>query len=95
VADSDSALNIENTILREVLALRAEISSFAASIRERVAILETDNHDVMGNGQPGRMAKAEGKIETLQAWRWKLLGASAAASGLFSGIAWIIAKLIK
>lgn len=75
-------------ILSELREIRAMLSSQG----ERVAGLERDMHDLQGNGQPGRMAKAEEAILWIKQRIWWCLGASAGVSGVVTCVAWLIFK---
>jgi len=53
-----------------------------AEMGERVATLETQMEDLTGNGQPGRVTKIEGKVDQLQEFMWRILGAVGALTAL-------------
>jgi hypothetical protein len=73
-------------ILSELRELRAEV----IEALQRIAALEADNRAVMGNGQPGRLIKAEEAIQAIKQRIWWCLGAAAGVSGVMTAVAWII-----
>jgi hypothetical protein len=77
-------------ILSELRELRADFNENARKTGERLASLETDMHDLQGNGQPGRVTKAEDAIQAIKQRIWWLLGAAAGVSGVVTCIAWIV-----
>ena len=77
-------------ILTELRELRNDFNDFARQSGERLSKLERDNYLLMGNGQPGRIARLETSVEMLQEWRWWLIGASAGVSTVVSIIAWFL-----
>jgi hypothetical protein len=58
--------------------LRSELVDFMRLMEGRVAALETDNHTIMGNGQPGRMTKVEDGLRAVWQRIWWAMGAVAA-----------------
>ena len=82
-------------ILAELRELRSNYDQHAKATGERLATLEQQMHDLCGNGQPGRIRILELTVERLQAWRWYLIGSSAAASTIVVGAAWLIAEVVK
>lgn len=75
---------INQLILAELRALRSDFQSFRNDAGERLAILETDNHAVMGNGQPGRITCLERSVDDLKQWRWRIAGISTAIGAALS-----------
>lgn len=55
---------------------------FQRRVVESLARLETHMEDLVGNGQPGRVAKIEGRIEKLYKWFYIGTGAGLAISAL-------------
>jgi hypothetical protein len=89
------AMTTTDIILEELRALRTDYNAHARDTGERLAALEAQMHDLCGNGQPGRIRTLELIVERLQAWRWYLIGASAAVSTIVAGAAWLIAEVVK
>jgi hypothetical protein len=94
--------SVEQLILNEMQAIRSELQDFRADVQswqqdagERVATLETKVLDLCGNGQPGRMKRAEDSISTLQRFRYGMMGAAAGISGLVSTVWWAVARFIQ
>jgi len=88
-------METSDIILEELRALRSDYNENARKTGERLAKLEEQMHDLCGNGQPGRIRILELTVERLQAWRWYLIGSSAAASTIVVGAAWLIAEVVK
>lgn len=70
----------ESLILDELKSLRAVVDELAKDTRQRITYLEAHDHDVSGNGQPGRLKAVEDRMSTLEHWRIYVLGFSAAIS---------------
>lgn len=68
--------DISSLILDEVRALRATVDDLAADTKQRLATLEAHDHDVYGNGQPGRMSRAESRLAGLERWQSYVIGIS-------------------
>jgi hypothetical protein len=66
--------DIPEVILTELRELRSEYNVNAILTSQRLASLETSMTTLVGNGQPGRIAKMEEDVKTLQGWRWWLVG---------------------
>jgi len=49
----------QELILDELRALRSDFNTYARDTGERVSSLETDMHDLKGNGQPGMRSLQE------------------------------------
>ena len=77
-------------ILEELRALRADFNNFARDSGERVSSLETDMHDLKGNGQPGRVGKLESAVLSIKQRMWWAIGATAGASGVISVLVWFV-----
>jgi hypothetical protein len=80
----------QDLILDELRALRSDFNTYARDTGERVSSLETDMHDLKGNGQPGRVALLEAAVDALKQWRWWLIGAAAGGGGVISVLAWVV-----
>ena len=80
----------QDIILGELRALRTDFNSYARETGERVSVIETDMHSLMGNGNPGRIAMIERSVEGLKQWRWWLVGAAAGGGGVISVLAWVV-----
>lgn len=74
--------DISAIILEELRALRATVDELAADTKERLATLEAHDHDINGNGQPGRMRAVENRIAALEHWRFYVFGFAAAVSAV-------------
>jgi hypothetical protein len=85
----------QDIILGELRALRGDFNSFARDTGERVSVLETDVHSLMGNGRPGRVDRLESAVQRLKQWRWWLVGAAAGGGGVISVLAWIVTEARK
>jgi hypothetical protein len=79
----------------ELRALRGDFNSFAPDTGERVSVLETDVHALIGNGRPGRVDRLESAVQRLKQWRWWLVGAAAGGGGVISVFAWLITEAKK
>jgi hypothetical protein len=65
--------------------LADEVTTWRQEMGERVATIESQiKPAIVGNGQPSRLAVAEGHIADLQRERWKRSGIAAGAGGLFT-----------
>ncbi|WP_433963681.1 hypothetical protein [Tunturiibacter gelidiferens] len=85
----------QGLILAELRALRGDFNSFARDTGERVAVLESDVHGLVGNGQPGRVALLEIAVAKLSQWRWWVVGAAAGSTGVISVLAWVVTEVRK
>lgn len=94
MADKTGFSPFEQLILDELRAFRDDFNDTTRDILQRVSSLETDNHAIMGNGNPGRMALAEKSIGSLKAWRWKVCGVCVGGSAIISVVVTVI-KLAK
>jgi hypothetical protein len=79
-------------ILAELRALRGDFNTFARDTGERVSVLETDVHSLVGNGRPGRVDRLESAVQRLKQWRWWLVGAAAGGGGVISVLAWVVSE---
>ena len=61
---------VNDLILAEMQLLRADFNTFARVTGERVSSLETDMHDLKGNGQPGRVGLLERSVTKLSQRMW-------------------------
>lgn len=82
----------QDIILDELRALRLDFNAYARETGERISVLETDVHGLVGNGQPGRVTRLEMAVAGLVRWRWWLAGAAAGGSGVVSLIAWVVLR---
>jgi hypothetical protein len=82
----------DQILLTEIRALRTDFNDFAREFGERVAKNETQIYSLIGNGQPGRMSRAESAIESLKQWRWKIVGIATGASSVVTVVAWLIER---
>jgi hypothetical protein len=80
----------QEIILGELRALRSDFNSYARDTGERVSVLETDMHTLVGNGNPGRVSLLEAAVSKLSQWRWWLVGVAAGSSGVVSILAWLV-----
>lgn len=55
---------------------------FQIHVVETLAELKTDMHNLVGNGQPGRVRVLEKKVEDLGKWRWLITGGIIAVSAI-------------
>jgi hypothetical protein len=90
---------IQEYILEELRGMRAdnvnmrtEFNKALLDLVERTARLETDNHSLMGNGNPGRIAVMEKAIGILKGWRWYVVGITVGAGGVAGMAVTIIFK---
>jgi len=81
-------------VREELREFREDVANWRESMAERVATLETKVLDICGNGQPGRMTKAENNISVLQRFNYKVIGAAAGISSLISAIWCLALRLI-
>jgi hypothetical protein len=82
-------------ILDELRALRGDFQSFARVTGERISSLETDMHDLKGNGQPGRVGLLERSVTKLSQRMWWAIGAAAGGGGVISMLAWVVSEARK
>ena len=80
----------QDIILGELRALRTDFNGYARETGERISVIETDMHSLMGNGNPGRITLIERSVDALMKWRWWLVGASAGGVGVISVLAWVV-----
>lgn len=80
-------------ILEELRALRNDYNDHARDTGERLAKLEAQMYSLCGNGQPGRIALIERAVQSLQRWRWYIVGAGAATSAIVMCAAWAFSHL--
>jgi hypothetical protein len=85
----------QDIILDELRALRGDFNLYARDTGERVSILETDVHGLVGNGRPGRVDRLESDVQRLSQWRWWLVGAAAGSGGVISAVAWFVSEARK
>jgi len=57
---------------------------------ERLARLGTQREAVVGNGRAGRLDKVEGSIESLSAWRWRVVGICSGVSGVCTLLGYLV-----
>ena len=88
-------MDTQELILAELRELRADYNEHARDTGERLAALEAQMHDLCGNGQPGRIALLERAVQSLQRWRWYIVGAGASASTLTICLAWAFVHIRK
>lgn len=88
--------DVSEIILQELRELRADYNNHARDTGERLAKLEAQmKTGITGNGQPSRLKVLEDAVNRLQAWRWWLVGASAATSTIAICLAWAFVHLGK
>jgi chitodextrinase len=80
----------QELILGELRALRSDFNIYARQTGERISALETDMHDLKGNGQPGRVGLLERAVTKLSQRMWWAIGAAAGASGVISVLVWVV-----
>jgi hypothetical protein len=85
----------QDIILDELRALRGDFNAFARDTGERVSVLETDVHSLVGNGRPGRVDRLESAVQRLKQWRWWMVGAAAGSGGVISVLAWVVSEARK
>jgi hypothetical protein len=85
----------QDIILDELRALRVDFNNFARVTGERISVLETDMHDLKGNGQPGRVGLLERAVSKLSQRMWWAIGATAGASTVISVLAWFVTEVRK
>lgn len=86
-------MDTQELILEELRQLRNDFNMYARETGERIAALERDSHDLVGNGQPGRVAHLERAVAKLLQWRWWMIGAAAGSSGVISMLAWMASEI--
>ena len=92
--------SLEQLILTELQETRNDLKEFRAEVaiwREETArqLSEHDTKitDLSGNGQPGRMADAEGEISSLKRTKYWLIGWSSGVAGVVAA-AFELARLL-
>jgi hypothetical protein len=55
---------------------------FQTHVIENLAELKVNMHNLVGNGQPGRVKVLEDKVESLGKWRWIVTGGIIAISAV-------------
>jgi hypothetical protein len=80
---------IQDVILSELRGLRGEVNGLRDDVNKtardqegRISSLETDNHSLMGNGNPGRVRVLEIAVGKLKAWRWYVVGMAVGGSAV-------------
>lgn len=63
---------------------RDEVNDWKVEIAKQLAEHDTKITDVSGNGQPGRMTKAEEEISGLKRTKWIVVGWSTGVCGLLT-----------
>jgi hypothetical protein len=78
-----------------ILSELRELRSVVNEARERLASLETSMYSLVGNGQPGLIAKLQEDVRDLQKWRWRMVGIVTGVATVMSGIVTTIGLLLK
>jgi hypothetical protein len=78
------AQDILPIILDELRSLRSAVDELAADTKQRLATLEAHDHDLIGNGQPGRMKTAENRLASLEHRWYYVLGIAATVSAIIT-----------
>jgi hypothetical protein len=86
---------VNELLLAEMQMLRADFNNFARNTGERISSLETDMHDLKGNGQPGRVGLLERSVAKLSQRMWWAIGVAAGGSGVISALAWVVSEARK
>jgi hypothetical protein len=86
---------VNELLLAEMQLLRTDFNTFARNTGERISSLETDMHDLKGNGQPGRVGLLERAVSKLSQRMWWAIGATAGASTVISVLAWVVTEARK
>ena len=76
--------SLSEIILSEVRELRTSQNEHARATGERLATLEAAVKEIAGNGKPGRLGQLEERVESLSAWRYKIVGLSIGAGAVVS-----------
>jgi hypothetical protein len=63
---------------------RDQVVTWKEEDRARLTELEVHSKDIVGNGQPGRMANVEEKTSKLEKYKYWLIGIAAGVSGIVS-----------
>jgi hypothetical protein len=79
--------SIGAVLLEEFRAFRADVNSWKLETSERLATLETQIKDVVGNGQPGRLSQVEKKVSQHSRLIWIASGALFAVEAAFTALA--------
>lgn len=91
---SEAKLSIEHVILEELRGLRSQVNDITLEHAQRLSSLEADNHAVMGNGNPGRLAAIESDVSKLKGWRWYVMGVCLGGSTVISSV-FAVVKIFK
>ena len=82
---------VQELILTELRGFRGEMNGlkddfnrFARDVEGRTSSLETDNHSLMGNGNPGRVRILEVAVGKLKNWRWYVVGMAVGGSAVIT-----------
>jgi hypothetical protein len=81
---------MNDQILTEIRELRKDFNTYARDMESRTAVLESEMHSLMGNGQPGRITLLERAVDRLNGWKWWLVGVAAGCSSLMGVIGWFL-----
>jgi hypothetical protein len=55
---------------------------FQTHVVDMLARLDTKMEDLIGNGKPGRVAKLEDEVKSINKWRWMIFGIVVALSAI-------------
>jgi hypothetical protein len=79
---SQLILNEIREIKTDVRALNESVNETTRALAERMATAESQLHSLLGNGQPGRLAKVEADVSALKKWRWQVTGMCTAVGAI-------------
>jgi hypothetical protein len=80
----------QDMILAEVRALRSDFNRITLDTGARLSTLESQMHDICGNGQPGRLSQVETEVRGLDRWRWRMIGICTGVSATVSALAYLV-----
>jgi len=88
--------DLQALILAEIKSLRDDLYNYSRESGERITSLEIHvKTGITGNGTPSRLSVVERTVESLQRWRWMILGGASAISALISALATYAVHLLS
>ena len=81
--------------LKELQELRTDFNNFARDTGERVSCLEIQvKHGIPATGSavalPGPLQSRQDRVESLSAWRWRMVGICTGVSLVITVLGWLL-----
>jgi len=81
----------EQIVLNLLTEVRDDLKKYVAKTEQHATQLK----DILGNGQPGRLAEVEALARDLDQWKWKLIGICVGLVLLMEGAHTGLTKLLE